>query len=85
MILKFNNTRIHFLKEKHSLSRLPLLSFLLLSEILSVFYYNYVRLLEIMNNFKLIFFVKVEKTDSNIYNNNLLLHYLSCSHYHFDH
>ena len=49
-----------------------------------MFDYNYVRLLEIMNNFKLIFFVKVEKTDSNIYNNNLLLHYLSCSHY-FDH
>ena len=44
-----------------------------------MFDYNYVRLLEIMNNFKLIFFVKVEKTDSNIYNNNLLLHYLSCS------
>lgn len=30
MILKFNNTRIHFLKEKHFLSRLRLLSFLLL-------------------------------------------------------
>lgn len=38
-----------------------------------------------MNSFKLTFFVKVEKTDSNIYNNNLLLHYLSCSHYHCDH
>ena len=44
MILKFNNTRIHFLKEKHFLSRLRLLSFLLLQEILSVFDYNYVSL-----------------------------------------
>ena len=44
-----------------------------------MFDYNYVRLLEIMNNFKLIFFVKVEKTDSNIYDNNptLLEYYLS--------
>ena len=37
MISKFNNTRINFFKEKHFLSRLRLLSFLLLFEILSVF------------------------------------------------